>query len=72
MTTLTDDEFRFLVRRAGLEMPDNELQQLRVFYDAFQDRMTPLHDADLSEEEVAGIFLPSASGLPAATGEVTL
>lgn len=71
MTTLSDDEFRFLVRRAGLSMSDDELQQLRTFYDAFEERLKPLYEADLSEEEVSGIFLPRASGLPNASGEVT-
>ena len=71
MTAITDDEFRFLVRRAGLSMSEDELQQLRTFYDAFEERLKPLYEADLSEEEVSGIFLPRASGLPNASGEVT-
>lgn len=71
MTTLTDDEFRFLVRRAGLSMPDDELQELKRFYDAFQERLQPLYEADVSEEEVAGTFLPGASGALGSTGEVT-
>ena len=58
----TDSEFRFLVRRAGLEMDDDELAQLKALHDAFQERMRPLHEADLDGEEVAGIFLPSAVG----------
>ncbi len=70
MTTITDDEFRFLVRRAGLSMSDDELQEVKHLYEALQERMKPLHDADLSEEEVSGIFLPGASGVPGATGEV--
>ena len=71
MTTLSDDEFRFLVRRAGLSMPDDELHELKRFYDAFQERLQPLYEAVLSEEEVAGIFLPGASGITSAPGEVT-
>ena len=70
MTTLTDDEFRFLVRRAGLSMPDDELRELKRFYDAFQERLQPLYDADLSEEEVAGFFLPGASIIAGVQGEV--
>ena len=69
MTTLSDDEFRFLVRHAGLSMSDDELQQLRTFYDAFEERLKPLYEADLSEEEVAGIFLPRAGNI--ALGEVS-
>ena len=58
MTSLNIDEFRLLVRRAGLELPDDELKQVKAFYDAFEERMGPLHAADLSDEEVAGRFLP--------------
>ena len=69
MTTITDDEFRFLVRRAGLSMPDDELQELKRLYDALMERMQPLQEADVSEEEVAGIFLPRAGNI--ALGEVS-
>ena len=69
MTTITDDEFRFLVRRAGLSMPDDELQELKRLYDALMERMQPLQEADVSEEEVAGIFLPRAGNI--ASGEVS-
>ena len=58
MTSLNLDEFRLLVRRAGLDLPEDELERLKGFYDAFEARMGPLRDADLSEEEVAGRFLP--------------
>ena len=70
MTTLSDDEFRFLVRRAGLSMSDDELQELKRFYEALQERLQPLRDADLFDEEVSGIFLPGASGVPGTAGEV--
>ena len=70
MTTLSDDEFRFLVRRAGLSMPDDELQELKRFYEALQERLQPLREAHLAEEEVSGIFLPGASGVPGTTEEV--
>ena len=69
MTTITNDEFRFLVRRAGLSMPDDELQELKRLYDALMERMQPLQEADVSEEEVAGIFLPRAGNI--ASGEVS-
>lgn len=69
MSTTSDDEFRFLVRRAGLSMPDDELQELKRLYDALMERMKPLQEADLSEEEVAGIFLPRAGNI--ALGEVS-
>ena len=68
MTTITDDEFRFLVRRAGLSMPDDELRELKRFYDAFQERLQPLYEADVSEEEVAGIFFQGQVGHLAAQG----
>ena len=69
MTPLTEDEFRFLTLRAGLSIPDAELLELKRLYDAFQERLQPLYDTDLSEEEVAGIFLPGASG-PTSAKEV--
>ena len=69
MTTITNDEFRFLVRRAGLSMSDDELQELKRLYDALMERMQPLQEADVSEEEVAGIFLPRAGNI--ASGEVS-
>ena len=58
MTSLNMDEFRLLVRRAGLDLPEDELERLKGFYEAFEERMGPLHAADLSEEEVASHFLP--------------
>jgi hypothetical protein len=70
MTTISDDEFRFLVSRAGLSMPDDELLELKSLYDALQERLQPLRNADLSEEEVSGIFLPGASGVQGPAGEV--
>ena len=70
MTTPSDDEFRFLVSRAGLSMPDDELLELKILYEALQERLQPLRDADLSEEEVSGIFLPGASGVQGEAGEL--
>ena len=70
MTTVSDGEFRFLVRRAGLSMPDDELQELKGFYEALQERLPPLREADLAEEEVSGIFLPGASGVSGTSAEV--
>ena len=70
MTTPTNDEFRFLVRRAGLSMADDELHELKRLYDALQERLQPLRDADLFEEEVSGIFLPEASGVQGPPREV--
>ena len=69
MTTISNDEFRFLVSRAGLSMPDDELLELKSLYDALQERLQPLRDVDLSEE-VCGIFLPGASGVQGPAGEV--
>ena len=69
MSTTSNDEFRFLVRRAGLSMPDDELRELKRLYDALMERMQPLQEADLSEEEGAGIFLPRAGNT--ALGEVS-
>ena len=58
MESMTMEDFRHLLNRAGLQLPQEEAKQLKAAYDEFQDQLKALHAADLDDEEVSGIFLP--------------
>ncbi len=45
---------------AGLELQPQEADRLRRQYASYRESLTPLFEADLSDEEVAGRFVPDA------------
>jgi hypothetical protein len=52
------DEFRVLVKRAGLELTDDELESLKPKYDHHAGQTALLHDIDLKAEDMAVSFSP--------------
>ena len=58
MSTLSDDEFHLLLNRAGLTLTPAEVERLRPLFEGYLDHLRALHEADLRDEEVAGVFLP--------------
>lgn len=58
METMTLKEFRLLLRRAGLALPQDEMERLKPLFEAFRERLKVLYAADLDNEEVSGIFVP--------------
>ena len=55
------DVIRLLSKRAGLDLPDEEIEKLLPFYRRNKERLEALHSADLEKEEVGGIFPPQWS-----------
>lgn len=50
------DEFRKLVNRVGLNLPEAELQELKPLYDYYADEVAALHELDLDAEDLALAF----------------
>ena len=52
------EDFRALVRRAGLELTAEELGGLKPMYDHYAARTSALHELDLDAEDLALVFSP--------------
>ncbi len=55
------DAIRLLSERAGLSLSDEEIEKLVPYYQRNKERLETLHSADLTHDEVAGIFPPQWS-----------
>ena len=55
------EDISLLLERAGLKLPQEEIQRLMPFFEQYLERLTVLREADLEEEEVAGIFTPGST-----------
>jgi len=53
------DVFKALVLRAGMELSDEELADLKEAYDVFQPGVDALHNAQLGAEDMAVSFEPA-------------
>ena len=53
---ITLAEFRVLVRRAGLELTQGELERLLPLYQEFTQQLAMLHDPSLSLAEPVMVF----------------
>jgi hypothetical protein len=56
--SLTLDEFRFLIERAGLSLSQDELENLKPLYDLYMDHIKPLYAVDFKAEEIGVSFHP--------------
>ena len=54
------DAFDSVLALAGLQLPPEEADMLRRQYHSYRESLAPLFEADLSDEEVAGQFVPDA------------
>jgi hypothetical protein len=52
------DVFKALVSRAGMDLTDEELAELKEAYDVFQPGVDNLHNAQLGAEDLAVSFEP--------------
>ena len=52
------DEFRVLVRTAGLGLTADEIESLKPLYDYYRSRTATLHELDLDAEDLAVVFPP--------------
>jgi hypothetical protein len=52
------DDFRVLVERAGLNLNAEELAALKPMYDFYAPLVQELHDVELDAEDLAVTFLP--------------
>ena len=55
-TEITADEFQQLVRRAGLDLTPEEMEQLRPMYEELLGQVSKLHDPNLPLEVPAATF----------------
>ncbi len=53
-------EVRILMDRTGLELDDDRIHKLTEAYEQILAKLKDLHDIEVDEEEVAGIFDPTA------------
>ena len=55
------DDFRVLVKRAGLSLSDEQMDVLRPLYDQHARQTATLRDLDLGAEDLAVTFWPTDS-----------
>ena len=53
-------EVRILMDRTGLELDDDRIHKLTKAYEQIVVKLNDLHAIEVDEEEVAGIFDPTA------------
>ena len=55
-TTLED--FRALTKRAGIELTDDELQELKPMYDHYLEPIARMNALELDAEDLAVVYSP--------------
>ena len=58
MDTANTEAFRKLLERAGLALPQQEIERLKPVFEQFMLRLKVLHSAPVDDEEVAHVFSP--------------
>ena len=53
------EEFRIIVKRAGLDLSDEILERVKSLYDEWAGNTATLHELDLGDEDVAVSFSPA-------------
>ncbi len=54
------DAMRAVAERAGLQLSDEELRELKPVYDRYASEAARLHDAPLDAEDLAVVFTPNS------------
>ena len=54
------DAMRAVAERAGLQLSDDELRELKPVYDRYATEAARLHDAPLDAEDLAVVFTPNS------------
>ena len=52
------DDFRALTRRAGLDLTDAELEELKPMYDHYLEPIAQMNALDLDSEDLAVVYSP--------------
>ena len=55
---VSDEAFRFMVERAGLELNAEDMASLKQMYELFSDQVASLHELDLDAEDLAVSYQP--------------
>ena len=58
MAELTTEHVGFLLERAGLNLPKEEVERLRYLFEPYMERLEELHSVDVGEDEVASVYRP--------------
>ena len=56
--SVSDDDFRGMIERAGLGMTSEEITQLKPLYDLYAPYIQLLHSIDFQAEEIGITFHP--------------
>ncbi len=56
MAQLSTEQVSFLLERAGLNLPKDEVERLRYLFEPYLERAKELHSVDVGEEEVASVY----------------
>ncbi len=54
------DAIRAVAERAGLQLSDDELRELKPIYERYATEAARLHDAPLDAEDLAVVFTPNS------------
>lgn len=54
------DTIRAVAERAGLQLSDDELRELKPIYDRYATEAARLHEAPLDAEDLAVVFTPDS------------
>lgn len=54
------DAMRAVAERAGLQLSDEELRELKPVYDRYASEAARLHDVPLDAEDLAVVFTPNS------------
>ena len=52
------DDFRALTKRAGLDLTDDELENLKPMYDHYIESIASMNALDLDAEDLAVVYSP--------------
>ena len=52
------DDFRALIKRAGLDLTDDELENLKPMYDHYLESIANMNALDLDAEDLAVVYSP--------------
>ena len=55
---VSEEAFRFMVERAGLELNAEDMASLKQMYELFADQVASLHELDLGAEDLAVSYWP--------------
>ncbi|HEX9879678.1 MAG TPA: hypothetical protein VGB25_05750 [Candidatus Binatia bacterium] len=58
MTTLDSESLALLLKHAGIEPDEGDLERFRPLFERYLEALRLLHSVDLKDEEIAPTFQP--------------